>query len=90
MGIVPISDRIAKGKGFSDMRDDVHITPVNDIREHITSPACRCKPSEDPMNERVFIHNAFDGREFYERTIDSEYVGISRPIPIIGGTHTEH
>ena len=41
----------------------IHIVPVNDLREHATSPQCWCKPT---LDDGVFIHHAMDRRELYE------------------------
>jgi hypothetical protein len=42
-----------------------HIVPLNDLRGHIESPDCWCKPIDtDPG---VWSHNSLDGREEFER-----------------------
>ncbi len=40
-----------------------HIYPLNDLKEHLISIACWCKPFGD---DELIIHNAADGREFVE------------------------
>lgn len=44
-----------------------HVTPVNDLREHIVDPdvECWCKPAYEEDGQLV-IHNALDQRERYE------------------------
>lgn len=56
-----------------DRRDDVHVLPVNDLREHVTGRACWCRPSlVDETDEgavvegAVVVHHALDGREYHE------------------------
>jgi hypothetical protein len=41
-----------------------HVYPVNDLKPHCTdSPVCWCEPVIDGA---LIIHNAADGREFFE------------------------
>lgn len=35
-----------------------HLQPKDDIRQHRHSMKCWCKPTIDPNDERVMIHNA--------------------------------
>ena len=44
----------------------VHVLPINDIREHVSSPNCPCHPKQDDFAENLWIHNAWDLRERYE------------------------
>lgn len=49
------------------MSETVHVLPVNDLKPHLESEACKCAPRvEEVGNGRVVIHNSYDGREFYE------------------------
>lgn len=48
------------------MNNKVHVIPVDDLREHITSVDCFCKPITDDEDENVIVHNAMDKREEYE------------------------
>lgn len=41
-----------------------HVLPVNDLKEHIESRDCWCKPRED---DGVIVHNSMDRREEYEQ-----------------------
>ena len=44
----------------------LHIIPLNDMQEHITrDETCPCKPELSEAGN--IVHNAFDGREVYER-----------------------
>jgi hypothetical protein len=43
--------------------NDLHVTPINDLRDHILSADCWCKPEWD---EGIFVHNSMDRREEYE------------------------
>lgn len=45
--------------------ETVHVIPVDDLRSHIeVGKYCHCKPSI--VDGNIVIHNAYDGREFYE------------------------
>lgn len=45
----------------------IHITPINDLKEHEDSSTCDCEPSILEENgELICIHNAYDGREGLE------------------------
>jgi hypothetical protein len=46
---------------------DVHVYPVNDLREHEISRDCPCSPREDEEEPSLVIHNSWDGREKFER-----------------------
>jgi hypothetical protein len=46
---------------------DVHVYPVNDLREHEISRDCPCNPREDEDEPSVVIHNAWDKRALRER-----------------------
>jgi hypothetical protein len=47
-------------------KEVVHVVPVNDLREHIASKDCWCKPTEEDGWPDVFVHHAMDKREEYE------------------------
>lgn len=51
---------------------DVHVYPLNDIREHITDgPGCPCKPRIEIVGAAlIYIHNSWDHREIVEQAID--------------------
>ena len=44
-----------------------HIVPVADLREHLSSPQCWCKPVQDDQDPNLWLHNSMDRREEYER-----------------------
>lgn len=53
---------------------DIHITPINDLREHLDSRDCWCKPrieiEEDFLTDEkkvLVIHHSLDGRELVEQ-----------------------
>lgn len=47
---------------------DTHITPVDDLREHLESRECWCAPQIDRTGGVVLvIHQSADGRELIER-----------------------
>lgn len=43
----------------------IHVVPVNDLRDHVAKSDCWCKPNE--IDNKVFVHNAMDRREQYEK-----------------------
>lgn len=45
---------------------DIHVMPVDDLRDHEETEHCWCGPRRDDEEPQVVIHNAFDGREDYE------------------------
>jgi len=52
--------------------DDIHVYPLNDLREHTTDgPGCPCEPRVE-INGAVliYIHNSWDHREIVEQAID--------------------
>lgn len=50
-----------------DERPACHVVPLNDWREHTASCTCWCNPQEDAECEGLWLHNAMDQRELYER-----------------------
>lgn len=48
---------------------DIHVIPINDMKEHIHSRKCWCNPRLEQKNtkETLVIHNSMDGRELIER-----------------------
>jgi hypothetical protein len=52
--------------------DDIHVYPVNDLREHITDgPGCPCEPEIEVVGAAlIYIYNAWDYREIVEQAID--------------------
>lgn len=48
------------------MNEAVHVIPNGDLREHLCSETCWCRPTEDDEVHGVFIHQAMDGREQFE------------------------
>lgn len=51
-------------RGFS--QGNLHIMPTNDLRDHVDSTDCWCKPTQDDENSNLFIHHSMDRREEYE------------------------
>ena len=47
-----------------------HIVPLDDLMVHHRSGDCPCNPIRNPEDDRVWIHNAFDGRDFIEEEDD--------------------
>ena len=45
--------------------DDIHVIPEYDLKEHILSTECWCKPQDDELTPNVKIHNALDKREIF-------------------------
>jgi hypothetical protein len=58
---------------------DIHVMPVGDLREHICSPDCPCKPTAEVIGAVLkYSHNAWDGREYVEAV--EEFLGISEEV----------
>ncbi len=57
------------------MRDIYHVTPTNDLKEHITHGCwCHCRPEVRSDNEGdLVIHNAYDAREFFENCDEDDF-----------------
>lgn len=52
-----------------------HVEPVNDWKPHLTSGEfCKCEPRVEVQSNgnKVVVHNAWDGREFFENEV-TEY-----------------
>lgn len=51
-----------------------HVLPVNDLKPHVeTGTRCHCEPAVRAEGAGLLvIHNAYDGREFYETEEDDE------------------
>jgi len=50
------------------LAETVHFLPLDDLRPHLEAGEwCHCAPRiEYKDGNKVFIHNSYDGREFYE------------------------
>lgn len=51
----------------TDLPSDLHVVPLNDMRDHFTSCTCWCKPVLDEEDGRIWVHNPLDGRTEWER-----------------------
>ena len=46
------------------MGEDIHIIPINDLRDHEENEQCWCRPMEVfDGDEAVWCHNSMDRRE---------------------------
>jgi hypothetical protein len=48
---------------------DVHVLPINDLRDHEETRLCWCIPvliGEDDIPDMVVVHHSIDGRELVE------------------------
>lgn len=62
------------------MNSNVHVLPVNDLKRHFERTTCHCSPRiQEETNGKVVIHNAFDGREFYQDGIDVDRLAERAP-----------
>jgi hypothetical protein len=50
----------------SNNQGDMHVVPRQDLRSHLLSLECWCKPVEDIEEPGLWVHNALDQREKYE------------------------
>jgi hypothetical protein len=50
-------------------KSDLHVMPIQDLREHEHSRECWCRPrieTGEQFSVPVVVHNAMDGRELVE------------------------
>lgn len=54
--------------GFFEDEDSelIHVYPVGDIKEHLMSCNCWCKPSAHESEPDVIVHNSADSRELFD------------------------
>lgn len=45
---------------------DLHVIPINDLRDHASQRTCWCRPVQDDEDDNVWVHNSLDERETYE------------------------
>lgn len=50
---------------MTQWKAEVHVYPINDLREHKLEEPCWCEPTYDPDGE-IVIHHAADEREKFE------------------------
>lgn len=62
-----MTELLAESAPESARCGEIHVMPVNDLREHEESANCWCRPRRDDEYPRVAIHNSMDQRETYER-----------------------
>ena len=47
--------------------EDIHVVPLNDLKEHILNADCECDPVVEVVGAvLIYIHNSWDHREFFE------------------------
>lgn len=49
-----------------DATPQAHVTPNNDLQEHVHTPECWCQPDWHEDGE-VWVHNSKDRREEFEQ-----------------------
>lgn len=55
---------------YRSARSDVHVLPIQDLREHAETRDCWCQPRttrEGIGDAVVVVHHALDGRELVEQ-----------------------
>ena len=69
----------------------INILPINDIKEHIESSICECKPRVEFENgEMIIIHNSYDGREFMEDLSTEQVALLNATSPDLDNTIFEN
>lgn len=49
---------------MTDEENDIHVTPLNDLRDHTGSRECWCHPViYDEADMPIVVHNSMDRRE---------------------------
>lgn len=51
---------------FLQDKEEIHVLPVNDLRDHEETADCWCRPRREDDAYGVIIHNSMDRREEYE------------------------
>jgi len=53
---------------MSDVKRDIHVLPMKDLREHDETRTCWCHPKVERVEGGVVVtHHSADGRELVER-----------------------
>lgn len=47
-------------------KNEGHVIPLNDLREHELDKKCWCRPTEDLEYPELYMHHSADGREAFE------------------------
>lgn len=70
------------------MREQYHITPNEDLREHMYSGQwCHCLPEIRYKGEVILVmHNSYDGREFTEENNETISGGLSFGVSLVRAT----
>jgi hypothetical protein len=67
--------RVKKPLGFNWVSrpmptdENIHVIPLNDLREHDDSVLCWCSPKQDILEPSVWVHSSADRREVHEKGI---------------------
>lgn len=64
-------DNILAGNG------SIHTVPAHDLERHPLTETCPCGPRRDPVEQRLFIHNAFDGRDLIEKLEEGKQITLT-------------
>lgn len=48
------------------MSEDIHVMPIEDLREHVSLRCCWCMPTQDDEEPNLWVHHSLDQREKYE------------------------
>lgn len=51
----------------SELDAFIHVAPLDDLRPHVLSTECWCRPLFDDEEDTLLNHNSMDGREAFER-----------------------
>lgn len=59
---------------MNEIREIIHVLPINDINYHIEDIKCHCNPKAEEIENGnlIVIHNSFDGRELKEQEAEDE------------------
>lgn len=59
---------------MSEVGDDIHITPIDDLKEHEFSVGCPCEPEVEKAEVGcMIIHESYDLREVIEKAYSILY-----------------
>lgn len=61
-------------------RNERHVIPVSDLREHIEATTCWCRPMIEDPNEEIplVVHHSLDGRELAEPNCNPKFQEVAQ------------
>lgn len=51
---------------MSNLDANIHVAPLDDLKPHVLSVDCWCRPQIDDEEDSILNHRSMDGREAFE------------------------